>query len=121
MQEWTDAMIAKMPRWLRWILFLPTAFIADLASQTIYQVVLVAIPFSHTLRPYTDELIWRFFASIVFVVAGVKMAPSAWFRVACLLTGIKGIVAVVNINRLVSYLPEGGSLLAPSSVTNAPV
>ena len=74
MQQWIDKLILKLTAWLRWLLVIPIAFAADLAAQSIYQVIFRAIPFA-AVRPYTDELIWHFFAPIIFVVAGVKMAP----------------------------------------------
>jgi hypothetical protein len=75
----------------------------------------------HGVRPYTDELIWRFFAPMVFVVAGVKMAPRFWFYVACLLIAIKSAIAVVNLCTLTHYLANGGSMTALAFATNAPV
>jgi len=119
MQQLIDAVIRKMPGWLRWLLVLPTAFLADLAAQSFYQVVLHAIPMQ-VIRPYTDELIWRVLAPVVFVIGGVKMAPRYWFQVSCLLLGFKSIIALINIHTLVKYLLDGGSLLAPANVTNAP-
>ncbi len=120
MQQWIDKLILRLPARLRWLLILPIAFVADLAAQSIYQVIFRVVPFA-ALRPYTDELIWRFFAPLIFVVAGVKMAPQYWFAVACFLTGFKAVVAGVNIYTLSLYLVRGGSLKAPAYITEAPV
>jgi len=109
-----------MPTSLRWVLFLPVAFLADLVAQSFYRFIFYFIPF-HGVRPYTDELIWRFFAPMVFVVVGVKMAPRFWFYMACFLIAIKSAIALVNIYTLTYYLANGGSATAPAFVTNAPV
>lgn len=120
MQQWVDRQILRLPAWLRWLLVIPVAFAADLAAQSIYQVIFRVIPFA-TLRPYTDELIWRFFAPLIFVVAGVKMAPRYLFATACSLIGFKSVVAVVNVYTLALYLYRGGDSKAPAYVTGAPV
>lgn len=99
---------------------LPIAVLADLVAQTVYRFLFYFIPF-HAVRPYTDELVWRFFAPMVFIVAGVKMAPRFWFYVACILIAIKSAIALVNIYTLMQYLGNGGSWSAPAFVTNAPV
>jgi hypothetical protein len=109
-----------MPAWLRWVLVLPIAVLADLAAQTVYRLLFYFIPFP-AVRPYTDELAWRFFAPMVFIVAGVKMAPKLWFYVACILIAIKSAIALVNIYTLLHYVGNGGSWSAPAFVTNAPV
>jgi len=120
MQRWIDKFILRLPAWLRWLLVIPIAFVADLAAQSIYQVIFRVVPFT-ALHPYTDELIWRFFAPCIFVVAGVKMAPRYWFAVACFLTGFKALIAGINIYTLSLYLVRGGSLKAPAYITEAPV
>jgi hypothetical protein len=120
MQEFTDRIIIKIPNWLRWLLVLPTALLADLVAQSFYRILLYAIPF-HGIQPYSDELIWRVFAPIVFVAAGLKMAPRYWLRVACVLIGIKSAIALFNIYTLGRYLLNGGSAYAPAFVTSAPV
>jgi hypothetical protein len=119
-QDFFNKLIVKMPTSLRWVLFLPVAFLADLVAQSFYRFIFYFIPF-HGVRPYTDELIWRFFAPMVFVVVGVKMAPRFWFYMACFLIAIKSAIALVNIYTLTYYLANGGSATAPAFVTNAPV
>ena len=84
MQQYLNRFVLKLPHWLRWILILPVAFLADLIAQIIYRLVFWIIPFS-SIHPYTDELAWRFFAPLIFVVAGTKMAPRHWLIVACAL------------------------------------
>jgi hypothetical protein len=79
---------------------------------------LIPIP---SIHPYTDELAWRFFAPLAFMMAGTKMAPRHWLVVACFLTTLKVVVALLNIITLGNYLINGGSLSAPAVVTNAPV
>lgn len=120
MQQWVDKLILKLPTWLRWLLTIPAAIVADLAAQSIYQLIFRVVPFT-ALHPYTDELIWHFFAPLLFVAAGVKMAPRHWFVVACCLTGFKVLVAVVNIHTLSLFLLRGGSMKAPAYVTEAPL
>lgn len=120
MQHLVDKIILKFPLWLRWLLVIPIAFAADLAAQSIYQLIFRALPFTG-LRPYTDELIWRFFAPLVFVAAGLKMAPRYWFATACFLIGFKLVVAGYNIHTSFLYLLRGGSLKAPAFITQAPV
>lgn len=120
MQQWVDKLILRLPTWLRWLLVIPLAFAADLAAQSVYQIIFRAIPFAG-VRPYTDELIWRFFAPLLFVVAGVKMAPRHWFMVTCCLIGFKAAVSFVNIHTLCLYVLRGGSLKAPAYITTAPV
>lgn len=120
MQQLIDRLILKLPVWLRWLLVIPVAFGADLAAQSIYQVIFRLIAIG-ALRPYTDELIWRFFAPLFFIVSGVKMAPRHWFAVAFLLTGFKAVIAFVNIHTLSKYLFEGGSLKAHAFITGAPI
>jgi hypothetical protein len=119
-QQWVDKLILRLPTWLRWLLVIPVAFAADLAVQSVYQIIFRAIPFA-AVRPYADELIWRFFAPLLFVVAGVKMAPRYWFMATCCLTGFKVVVAVVNIHTLSLYVLRGGSLKAPVYITAVPV
>ena len=120
MQQWVDKLILKLPTWLRWLLVIPVAVVADLAAQSVYQIIFRALPFA-VVRPYTDELIWRFVAPLLFIVAGVKMAPRYWFMVACCLTGFKAVIAVVNIHTLSLYVLRGGSLKALAYITAAPV
>jgi hypothetical protein len=120
MQQWIDKLILKLPVWLRWLLVVPIAFAADLVAQSVYQMIFRALPFA-ALRPYTDELIWRFFAPLIFIVAGVKMAPRYWFGTACVLTAFKALITVVNIYTLSLFLLHRGSLTAPAHVTKAPV
>ena len=120
MQQWVDKLILSLPSWLRWLLVIPVAFAADLAAQSVYQIIYRVIPFA-AVRPYTDELIWHFFAPLLFIVMGVKMAPRYWFMATCSLTGFKVVVAVVNIHTLSLYVYRGGSLKAPAYTTGAPV
>jgi hypothetical protein len=120
MQDLLNRLILKLPQWLRWVLILPVAFLADLVAQVIFKLLFWAIPIPY-IHPYTDELAWRFFAPLVFVVAGTKVAPRHWLVVACVLIGFKSAVALANIVTLVIYLANGGNLSALASVTNAPV
>lgn len=120
MQEYINQLILRLPHWLRWVLVLPIAFLADLVAQVIYRLWFWFVPFQ-SIHPYTDELAWRFFAPLVFVLVGTKMAPRHWFIVACVLIGFKSVIALVNIAILGNYLANGGSLSAASQVTNAPV
>src|ERR1700730_8108218 len=103
MQELVNRLIVKIPSWLRWVLVLPIALLAELAAQSFYRLLFYAIPFQ-AVRPYTDELVWRVFAPVVFIVAGVKMAPRFWFYVACILIAIKSAIVLVNVYTLTQYL-----------------
>jgi hypothetical protein len=119
-QQYVNQLILRLPHWLRWVLILPTAFLADLVAQVIYRLLFWLVPFSF-IRPYTDELAWRFFAPLIFVVAGTKMAPRHWLIVACVLIGFKAAIALVNIITLLNYLDKGGNVSSPAPITNAPV
>lgn len=121
MQQFINKIILTLPTWLRWLLVIPIAFIADLAAQSIYQLIFFKLIPIGALRPYTDELVWRFFAPLIFIVAGLKMAPTHWFKVACCLIGFKSVVTFVNIRTLSIYLLHGGSLKAPAYITEAPI
>jgi hypothetical protein len=114
-------MISKMPNWLRWILVIPIAFIADLAAQSIYQLIFSYLNPFEALRPYTDELIWRFFSSLIFIFAGLIMAPKHRFTVACILIVFKSAIALFNIYRLSTFLYDGASLMEPVYITKAPI
>lgn len=48
---------------------------------------------------------------MVFVVAGVKMAPRFWFYVACFLIAIKSAIALMNIYTLTHYLVNDGPIV----------
>src|SRR2546423_5837072 len=120
MQQYLDKLILKLPHWLRWILILPGAFLAELIAQVIYRLVFWVIPFT-SIHSYTDELAWRFFAPLIFVVAGTKMAPRHWLIVAFALIGLKAAIALVNIVTLLNYLNKGGGFSSPTPITNAPV
>src|ERR1700722_7940505 len=120
MQDFINKLILKMPNWLRWLLILPMAQLADLAAQSIFQIILHAFPW-RAVRPYSDEFIWRVLASAFFLAGGLKMAPKYWFQVAVALVALKTIVAVTNIYILGKYLFDGGTWTAPAFVTNAPV
>lgn len=120
MQQYLNRFVLKLPHWLRWILILPVAFLADLVAQIIYRLVFWIIPFA-AIHPYTDELAWRFFAPLIFVVAGTKMAPRHWLIVACALIGFKAAIALVNIVTLLNYLDKSGNISSPTPITNAPV
>ncbi len=121
MQELVDRIILKLPAWIRWLFLLPMAFIAELAAQSIYQVIFSKLLPIGALRPYTDEFVWRFFAPFIFIVAGLKMAPKYWFKVACCLIGFKSAIALLNICNQFIYLRNGGSLKTPSEITEAPI
>jgi len=120
MQDFINKLIVKIPTWLRWVLILPVAFLADFAAQSIYRFLFYFIPFQ-SVRPYTDELAWLFFAPLVFIVAGVKMAPRFWFYVACFLIATRSAISLVNVYTLMNYLSNGGSIVARASVTTAPI
>ena len=119
MQDFVNQIVLRLPNWLRWLLIVPVAIVADLLSQSFFRMLFLALP--EPFRPFTDELIWRFFAPMAFVAAGLKMAPKHWFIAACCLIGFKALVAIVNVYTLVMYVSDGGSLRAPAYATDAPV
>ena len=120
MQDLFDRMICFLPDWLRWVLFVPAAFLGDFASQSIgHLLFLFTLP--QSLLPYGDEFIWRVWAPAMFAFIGTKIAPRHWFYVMCLLLGMKSVVAIINIRTLLTFWYAGGTLTEPAIVTNAPI
>ena len=102
----------RLPTWLRWVLVFPTAFLVGQISETLSQILFVAIEvtINHhlTFKPGFECLTWQAFSPIFFVIGGMKMAPSQRFGVFVALGGLKVTVAIINIYNIVNFTNCGG-------------
>jgi hypothetical protein len=121
-----NSIILKIPHWLRWLLVIPVAVACDLAAQTIYRLVFAIIihiadfPFDF-VRPYTDEIIDRILAPVVFLTEGTRMAPSHWFRVASCLLLFKVCITLYNLFILSIFVLHGTGMSTPTYYTQCPL
>jgi hypothetical protein len=120
-----------MRGWLRWLLILPVALLADWISQSCGLVVLkfLEVIWGHedrTIyawlggRPFAEALIWHTWAPGWFVWAGAMVAPKHRFRVAVALAAIVAVVAVYNVQSWLRYALGSGSWSAVEPTTGAP-
>jgi hypothetical protein len=72
-------------------------------------------------RAFTDEFIWQAWASVWFVWAGTKVAPSNRFQTSLVLAGFKVVVALYNSLGLLQYVHSGGSWADSLGETQAPI
>ena len=115
----------RLPKWFRWILVLPGAFIAGYIGETIprllFSLVEVVINHKLTFRPGFDSLVWQGYAPLVFVAFGIQLAPSSRFTTFIIIGGIKIIVALANLVTVFNFTNGGGSWNALDPITNSPL
>lgn len=93
-QRSTGQMQARSKTWIRWLLVIPVAVLADLGSQSLASGLLVgSLEVLHNarfvFRPYIDEFIWQAWAPVWFVWAGTKVAPAHRFQTSLALAVIQ--------------------------------
>lgn len=111
-------LIHKLPHWVRWILVLPAAFIGDMAAQS-YGLILATM--SGLKGPYANAFIWYTFAPLIWLAAGVKLAPVHRSLAGAVLAAIKVGVLVYNSYSAIDFLNKGGSWDSIYPVTDAPL
>jgi hypothetical protein len=110
--------IDKIPHWLRWLLVLPTAFIADWASQSISLIIATIIG----LRgPYANAFIWFTLAPVIWLIVGVRFAPTHRSFVGAILAVIKVVVLLYNSYSAIDRLNHGGTWNDIYPITEAPL
>jgi hypothetical protein len=117
--------LSRLPSWLRWILVLPTAICMGLVGEMIPRLVFATgeILVNHNLlfKPGVDELIWAFWAPLLFVAGGVTMAPKYKFSTFIMVGGLKLVVAVRDLVMSLIFVSHGGSWESLDQDTNSPL
>jgi hypothetical protein len=110
--------IDKMPHWLKWLLVLPAAFIGDMAAQSIG---LIIATITCLRGPYANAFIWYTFAPIIWLVVGLRFAPSHRSLAGAILAAIKIVVLLYNSYSAIDFLNHGGSWTDIYPITEAPL
>ena len=120
-----DVRLNRIPNWLRWVLVLPIAFLVGYLAEVVPRLVFAAgelIVNHHLLfKPGVDSVAWQLWAPLLFVVAGVSVAPTYKVLTFMLLGGFKAAVAAVNLINVLTFIGGGGSWTALDPVTGAPL
>lgn len=104
--------INKIPKWLRWILFLPVALIAALIVTIPFGVVLIMV---EHVSPYKDvvlftkyliEIIRHFIQGYVFIWLGSLIAPSRKIKISIMLIVIAIIICLGSVYKTILYYQE---------------
>ena len=115
---------ARLPEWSRWVLFMPAAFAAGFAAESISRVIFsigeIAVNHHLLFRPGVDMVMWQLWGPLWFVLAGLWVAPSRKFLVFLIVGGIKGIVALINLDSVIRFIAGGGSWTALDPVAQSP-
>src|SRR5437016_4566882 len=94
--------VVRLSHRARWILVLPTAVAVGLIAEVIPRVLftlILELPINHqlTYRTGFDFLVWQLWAPLLFVGAGVWVAPTHKFPTFAVVGGLKVLVALVNL------------------------
>ncbi len=113
-------LLYKLPPWMRWLLVVPAAILADLLTQSICRfLAFIVVP--KTALPFVEYFTWQAFAPLMFVIVGVQIAPSRKFVTALVLGGLKIYVAFVNAHMAFTYILRGGSWLSRDDIVASPL
>lgn len=105
--------LGRLPTWLRWVMMLPAAVVADLIGESVYRLLLAAIEIgvNHRLlvEPGVDEVIVQLLAPLWFVAFGLEMAPTHKALAFTIVGGFKVTVAAVNLVTIARFVIQGGA------------
>lgn len=106
-----DTFLKKWPDWVRWILFIPSAFIISSVGMLLYRLITILFNSDGFSSSVFFEIISMVILGALFVYAGVLMVPKYQFIISIILLIIITIIAVISF--LVGLLPssETGILL----------
>lgn len=115
-----------LPTWLRWVLFLPAAFLlaflAEMIPRMLFAIVEVSLNHQLSFRPGFDFLVWQLWAPWLFVVGGLLVVPiSRRFAAFLVVGGLKFMVAVWNLEQVFKSAKEAGSWDALDAAVGAPL
>jgi|GEM_PF-1076471 len=110
--------IDKIPHWLRWLLVLPTALIADWASQSI---ALIIATLTGLRGPYANAFIWFTLSPVMWLIVGVRFAPTHRSLAGAALATFKLVVLLYNSYSAISSLNHGGTWADIYPLTEAPL
>ncbi len=117
--------VHRLPVWLRWVLVLPAALAFGLLAEVVPRLAFTIIEISvnhHLLyRPGFDSLVWQFFAPFFFVLGGLRVTPSHRVATFFVLAGTKGVVALINLKTVLSFINSGGAWAQVDPTTASPL
>jgi len=117
--------LARIPSALRWILILPAAFLMGLVAEMLPRLLfsLTEISVNHTLlfRPGFDILVWQGWAPVVFVAAGIQMAPAHKLLTFLVVGGLKIAAAAFNLVQVIQFIDSGGRWTSVDEIVKSPL